>query len=259
MSKITPLKKSSAALSSSLDYDKLPQHIAIIMDGNGRWAKERHLPRIVGHHQGSENVDTIVSFCREIGIRYVTLYAFSLENWARPKDETIALMDLLKDYLAQKREKFVKNEIRFETIGDLDRLPAEVLAEIEATKEATKNLNRMVMALALSYSARDEIVRAVNKLLKDKEQNRFQDSYISVHDFRQYLDTCAVPDPDLLIRTGRERRISNFLLWQSAYTELYFTDTLWPDFSEDCLVKAIQDYQSRERRFGKTSEQVGED
>ena len=253
--KITPLRPSRYAL----DFNALPQHVALIMDGSGRWAKERNLPRIEGHRRGSDNVDPIVTFCREIGIRHLTLYAFSMENWARPKDETLALMELLKDYLVCKRGKFIKNEIRFQTIGDLDRLPHFVVEEIEETKRLTKDLNRMVLTLALSYSARDEIIRAVNRLLKDKDQHRFQDSYISVHDFGRYLDTQSLPDPDLLIRTGRERRISNFLLWQSAYTELYFTDILWPDFNETCLIDALRDYQSRERRFGRISEQIGEE
>jgi undecaprenyl diphosphate synthase len=238
------------------DLKKLPQHIAIIMDGNGRWAKGRGLPRIEGHRRGSEVVDEITTACRELGVRYLTLYAFSMENWARPKDEITALMALLKEFLINKRPKLLKNEIRLLSIGDVERLPPDVLKTLRETEDATAHLDKMFLILALSYSARDEIMRAVNALLKEKETGEFRDNFISTGRFSDYLDTAGIPDPDLLIRTSGERRISNFLLWQSAYTELYFPETHWPDFNREELLKAIDEYQRRERRFGKTSEQI---
>jgi len=238
------------------DLKKLPQHIAIIMDGNGRWAKGRGLPRIEGHRRGSEVVDEITTTCREMGVRYLTLYAFSMENWARPKDEITALMALLKGFLVNKRPKLLKNEIRLLSIGDVERLPPDVLKTLRETEEATSHLDKMFLILALSYSARDEIMRAVNELLKEKERGDFRDNFISVGRFSDYLDTAGIPDPDLLIRTSGERRISNFLLWQAAYAELYFSETHWPDFNREELVKAVDEYQRRERRFGKTSEQI---
>lgn len=241
---------------SRSDLKKLPQHIAIIMDGNGRWAKTQGFPRVEGHRRGSENVDEIVTACREIGIRYLTLYAFSMENWARPKDEITALMALLKEFLLSKREKLIKNEIRLLSIGDVERLPADVLNVLRETENMTSNFDKMHLVLALSYSSRDEIVRAVHAILKEKESGALKDSFISVENFSRYLDTSGIPDPDLLIRTSGEHRISNYLLWQSAYTELYFTDTNWPDFHKENLLKAIEEYQGRERRFGKTTDQI---
>ncbi len=226
------------------------------MDGNGRWAKSRGLPRIEGHRQGSNVVDEIVTECRDLGVRYLTLYAFSMENWARPKDEISALMTLLKEFLVSKREKLSKNEIRLVSIGDVERLPSDVLETLRGTEEMTKPFGKMFLNLALSYSARDEVMRAIGELLKEKDRGDFRDDFISVERFSAYLDTAGIPDPDLLIRTGGERRISNFLLWQCAYTELYFSETPWPDFGREALHKAIEEYQSRERRFGRTSEQV---
>ena len=240
----------------NLDLKKLPQHIAMIMDGNGRWAKSRGLFRILGHREGLDRADEMVTHCRELGIRYLTLFAFSMENWARPKDEITALMALLKEFLIMKREKLVANEIRLVSIGDVERLPPPVLETLRETERVTRGCDKMILNAALSYSARDEIIRAVNTLLKEKEQGVFQDNFISVDRFSEYLDTAGMPDPDLLIRTSGEHRISNFLLWQSAYAELYFTDTLWPDFGREELYRAIEAYQSRERRFGRTSEQV---
>ena len=241
------------------ELKKLPQHIAIIMDGNGRWAKDKGLPRVEGHRQGSDNVDEIVTACREIGVRYLTLYAFSMENWARPKDEIAALMLLLKEFLLSKREKLIKNEIRLLSIGDVERLPADVLSVLRETESMTSGFDKMHLVLALSYSARDEIVRAVHSILKEKESGQLKDSFISVENFSRYLDTTGIPDPDLLIRTSGEHRISNYLLWQSAYTELYFTDTNWPDFHKENLLLAIQEFQKRERRFGKTTDQIKSD
>lgn len=240
----------------TLDYRRLPQHIAIIMDGNGRWAQKRLLARNEGHRIGVETVDDIVTHCRDLGVHYLTLYAFSMENWSRPSDETAALMALLIHFLSSKREKMVKNEIRFETIGDIARLPADVKHEIAITKEATVSMNKMVLTLALSYSARDEIMRAINTILKEKASGKYKDDFISMERFASYLDTADMPDPDLIIRTSGEMRISNFLLWQAAYSELVFTDTLWPDFDIKALEAAICEYQSRERRFGKISAQV---
>lgn len=240
----------------NLDLKKLPQHIAIIMDGNGRWAKSRGLPRIAGHQQGIEAVDNVVTACRELGVRYLTLYAFSMENWARPKDEISALMVLLKEFLIQKRPKLLNNQIRLVSIGDVERLPPDVLATLRETEEKTRACNQMVMNLALSYSSRDELIRAVNALLKEKEEGNFRDNYISIERFSDYLDTAGMPDPDLVIRTSGESRISNFLLWQAAYAEFYFSEILWPDFGKEELCRAIEEYQKRERRFGKTSEQV---
>lgn len=238
------------------DLKKLPQHIAIIMDGNGRWAGERGLPRVEGHRRGSEVVDEIVTASRDLGIRYLTLYAFSMENWARPKDEIAALMALLREFLISKREKLIKNEIRLISIGDVERLPPRVLETLRETEEATRGFDKMLLVLALSYSSRDEIARAINELLKEKESGNFKDNFISVERFSKYLDTAGMPDPDLLIRTSGERRISNFLLWQSAYTELYFTDVPWPAFNREEFFKAIAEYQTRERRFGRISDQV---
>ncbi len=240
----------------NLDLKKLPQHIAIIMDGNGRWAKARGLSRIEGHRQGIEAVDEIITTCRELGIRTLTLYCFSMENWARPKDEITALMALLKEFLIIKREKLTQNGIRLVSIGDVERLPMPVLETLRETERMTENFDRMVLNLALSYSSRDEIMRAINRLLQEKEAGSFRDNYIAVERFSEYLDTSGMPDPDLIIRTSGERRISNFLLWQSAYAELYFTETLWPDFRKEHLIKAIEEFQGRERRFGKITEQL---
>ena len=240
----------------NFELKKVPQHIAIIMDGNGRWAQLKGLSRIEGHRRGMDRVDDIVAFCRELGIRYLTLYAFSMENWGRPKVEIEALMFLLKEMLVTKREKLSKNEVRLVATGDLERLPPDVLQTLRETEEMTQQFNKLVLNLALSYSGRDEIIRAVNCLLKEKETGRLRDSFISVDRFSDYLDTAGIPDPDLVIRTSGEFRLSNFLLWQSAYSELYFTDTPWPDFGREALTAALEEYQRRERRFGRTSEQI---
>ena len=243
-------------MDASIDYKRLPNHIAIIMDGNGRWAKTRGLPRLAGHRRGAEAVDEVITAAREIGIRYVTLYAFSMENWNRPSHEIAGLMVLLKDFLVRKRQKLVSNEIRLEAIGDTNRLPSSVLKELEDTMVLTSGLSRMTLTLALSYSGRDEILRAVHRVMKDRASGRLQDDFLSAEQFASFLDTCETPDPDLLIRTSGEARISNFLLWQMAYTEIYFTETLWPDFGRRELLDAITEFQRRERRFGKTSEQL---
>lgn len=241
-----------------LDPDKLPQHIAIIMDGNGRWARSQNLPRIEGHRRGSETVEEIVEACREIGVPYLTLYAFSMENWARPTEEVHALMALLKEFLLIKRNKLIKNGIRLETIGDLGRLPDDVVRELDETKRQTASCREMTLVLALSYGSRDEIVRAVNRVLQEAQAGRPETERLTEAEFAQYLDTRHIPDPDLLIRTSGECRTSNFLQWQAAYAEIIFTDTLWPDFHKENLIATLQQYARRERRFGQTSDQVQE-
>jgi len=233
-----------------MDFNRLPRHIAIIMDGNGRWAKERGLPRTEGHRKGVETVEAIVEAARDIGIKYLTLYAFSEENWNRPKEEVASLMQILTLYLASKRQKMINEGIKFATIGDISALSREVQEEINKTAEATRSGKDMTLIVALSYGARQEICRAAQKLVRDGIID------VTPETFSLVLDTAAMPDPDLLIRTSGEYRISNFLLWQLAYTELYFTDTLWPDFSRDDILRAIEEYQRRERRFGLISEQI---
>lgn len=239
-----------------LDRDKLPQHLAIIMDGNGRWARQRNLPRIEGHRRGAETVDEIVEECREIGIPFLTLYAFSMENWGRPQGEVDALMALLREFLITKRSKLVKNEIRLRSIGDISRLPESVLAELEKTEHETAAFDKMTLVLALSYGGRDEIVRAVNRIFEEKERGVFTQPSITESDLAAHLDACDIPDPDLIIRTSGETRSSNFLLWQTAYAEFIFTETLWPDFHKDNLLSMLSQYQQRERRFGQTSDQI---
>ncbi|OGQ46082.1 MAG: di-trans,poly-cis-decaprenylcistransferase [Deltaproteobacteria bacterium RIFCSPLOWO2_02_FULL_46_8] len=230
----------------------LPKHIAIIMDGNGRWAKSQGLPRFEGHRKGVETVDDIVTAVRELKIPTLTLYAFSDENWRRPPDEVEMLMLLLEEFLKLKQAKMLKNGIRLQTIGDIERLPASTQKTLAETIELTKNGKELNLILALSYGARNELVRGINRCLKEnKERNE-----VTEETFSKYLDTKNFPDPDLLIRTSGEHRLSNFLLWQLAYTELYFTKTMWPDFNPSELAKALEEYSKRERRFGKTSEQL---
>jgi undecaprenyl diphosphate synthase len=228
----------------------IPRHVAIIMDGNGRWAVEHGLPRVEGHRRGSETIEKVVEAARERGIEYLTLYAFSEENWQRPGTEVIGLMQLLKEFLISKRAKMVAEGIRFRTIGDISRLPPDVTEEIHKSVDATIKGNKLHLIVALSYGARQEICRAVNALIEEGNTPVTPDAVAS------RLYTADIPDPDLLIRTSNEYRISNFLLWQLAYTELYFTSTLWPDFDNAELDKAIEVYSQRERRFGMTSEQI---
>jgi undecaprenyl diphosphate synthase len=239
-----------------LDRDKLPRHLAVIMDGNGRWARQRNLPRIEGHRRGAETVDEIVEECREIGIPYLTLYAFSMENWGRPQEEIDALMALLREFLITKRPKLLKNEIRMRSIGDISRLPESVLSELKKTEQETAACDKMTLVLALSYGGRDEIVRAVNRILAEKEKGSFVKPEITAADLAEHLDACDIPDPDLIIRTSGETRSSNFLLWQTAYAEFIFTETLWPDFHKDNLLSKLSQFQQRERRFGQTSDQI---
>jgi undecaprenyl diphosphate synthase len=239
-----------------IDKEKLPRHIAIIMDGNGRWAKKQSLNRISGHIKGVDAVREAVTACRELGIKVLTLYALSTENLRRPKDEVTALMGLLKDYLLKEREEMIGNNIRLCAIGRLEDLPLDIQDVLQETIQKTQKCDGMILNLALSYGGRSEILHAVHGILSDLQKGKIRPEEINVQRFSQYLWTWGIPDPDLLIRTSGEFRISNFLLWQIAYTELYITETLWPDFDRKELLKAIADYQSRERRFGLTSEQL---
>jgi undecaprenyl diphosphate synthase len=239
-----------------IDKEKLPRHIAIIMDGNGRWAKKQSLNRISGHIKGVDAVREAVTACRELGIKVLTLYALSTENLRRPKDEVTALMGLLKDYLLKEREEMIKNNIRLCAIGRLEDLPLDVQDILQETIQKTQKCDGMILNLALSYGGRSEILHAIHGIISDLQKGKIRPEEINVQRFSQYLWTWGIPDPDLLIRTSGEFRISNFLLWQIAYTELYITETLWPDFDRKELLKAIADYQSRERRFGLTSEQL---
>jgi undecaprenyl diphosphate synthase len=239
-----------------IDKEKLPHHVAIIMDGNGRWAKKKLLNRINGHMKGVNAVREVVTACRELGIKVLTLYAFSIENWRRPAEEVHALMELLKDYLQKECLEMIQNNIRLNTIGRMEDLPPDVQTTLQETKKKTQHCDGMILNLALSYGGRSEILHAVQGIVSDFQKGKIKPEEITIQRFSQYLWTHGIPDPDLLIRTSGEFRISNFLLWQIAYTELYVTDTLWPDFDRKELLRAIADYQSRERRFGLTSEQL---
>ena len=234
--------------------NRIPRHIAIIMDGNGRWATERGKQRSYGHQAGVEAVRKITSECTRLGVEYLTLYTFSTENWNRPADEVAALMGLVLTSLED--EIFMKNNVRFRVIGDLDRLPAEVQEKLHETMEHTKDNSAMTMVVALSYSSKWEITRAVRDIAAEAKAGKINVDEIDEDTVARHMQTAFMPDPDLLIRTGGEVRISNYLLWQIAYAELYFCDTYWPDFDEACLHKAIASYQSRQRRFGKTEAQV---
>ena len=233
-----------------VDPSKLPEHIAIIMDGNGRWARKRAMNRIKGHEEGTESVRVIVRTSRNIGIKWLTLYAFSEENWKRPKREISALMSILKRFLKSELAEMLENGIRFQTIGNTDRLPEDVQKLLNETIEKTSENNNMVLSLALSYGGRQEIIRAVKKIGEDIESGKLKAKNISEELIKNSLYTSGIPDPDLLIRTSGEYRISNFLLWQIAYTEIYVTPTLWPDFREEEFLRSIKDFQSRERRYG---------
>jgi len=239
-----------------IDVDKLPQHIAIIMDGNGRWAQKHSIDRILGHRKGVETVRIIVRTCREIGIKYLTLFAFSTENWERPKREVKALMRLLNLYLDKELNELKKQGIRLKIIGNLSRLDSALKTKLMHAMESSAGNDQMVLNIALSYGGQDEIIHAVQKIAQDVEKGLVKIDEINKELFARYLETAGIPDPDLLIRTSGEYRISNFLLWQTAYTELYFTKVLWPEFTKDELLKAIASYQKRERRFGLISEQL---
>ena len=243
--------KTSSSVQTNLDPQNLPFHIAIIMDGNGRWAKKRLLNRIKGHEKGSESVRTIVRACREIGIGILTLYAFSTENWQRPQTEISALMTLLKKFLISERKEMLDNNIRLNTIGQTERLPEDVQQELQNSMMLTQKNEGMILNLALSYGGRDEIVKAVKEIAIEIIDGRVDPDSITPDLISKHLYTGEMPDPDLLIRTSGEMRISNFLLWQLAYTEICITDTLWPDFGKDEFIQILINYQQRERRFGK--------
>ncbi len=241
--------------------NRVPEHIAVIMDGNGRWATERGKARSYGHQAGVDTVRRITKECTRLGVKYLTLYTFSTENWNRPADEVAALMGLVLTALED--EIFMKNNVRFRVIGDVKRLPQQVQDKLQETMKHTEKNDSMTMVVALSYSSRWEIIEAMRRTVKEAMDNGAScyadvEKSLTEEKFSQHLDTHFMPDPDLLIRTGGELRISNYLLWQIAYSELYFCDTYWPDFSEKDLQKAIISYQQRQRRFGKTEAQVEE-
>lgn len=243
-------------MSDLIDKQNIPKHIAVIMDGNGRWAKQKGAARIFGHHHAVKSVRETVEGCAELGVEFLTLYAFSTENWNRPQIEVNALMELLVSTISGEVKTLNKNSIRLQAIGDLESLPKSCQKELAKAIADTAKNTRMTLVLALSYSARWEIINAVKNIAKDIENGKLKSDAIENKLFESYLNTASMPDPDLLIRTSGEMRISNFLLWQIAYSEIYVTETLWPDFRKDHLHKAIIDYQKRERRFGKTSEQL---
>ncbi|MCX7973101.1 MAG: isoprenyl transferase [Candidatus Aminicenantes bacterium] len=235
------------ALLHHLDFSRLPLHIAIIMDGNGRWAEKRNLPRIEGHKAGSRAVKEAVESCFRLGIKYLTLYAFSKENWRRPASEVNMLWELLYDYLRKEDKELVKNKIKLKVIGQREGIPPKVCQELARVEALTRDFESMVVLLALNYGGRTEIVEAVKKIIKE---NKLKPDQIDENTFSQYLYTAGIPDPDLLIRTSGELRVSNFLLWQIAYAEIWITPDYWPDFSRRHLLQALIDYQKRERRFG---------
>lgn len=234
-----------------VEQGSIPKHIAIIMDGNGRWAKEKNLPRISGHRQGINSVREITRVCGEIGVKYLTLYTFSTENWNRPQNEVNALMRLLLNTINIEVRELNKNNVCFKTIGDIDQLPMITKKGIQDGEELTKNNTGLNLCLALSYGSRQEIINSVRRISEKVKNGIMKIEQINEESFSKELYTSEFPDPDLLIRTSGENRISNFLLWQIAYSEIYLTETYWPDFGEGELIKSLLDYQSRERRFGK--------
>ena len=241
---------------SQIDNARMPRHVAIIMDGNGRWAKKQGLARMYGHKQGVETVHRITETAAEMGIQYLTLYTFSTENWNRPKEEVDALMTLLVDTIVKETPTLMKNNVRLLTIGDTERLPEGAKRKFEQCMEETSVNTGLRLVIALSYSARWEITNAMQAAVRKAQAGELKAEDVNEELVSSLMTTAGMPDPDLLIRTSGELRISNFLLWQLAYSELYFTDCLWPEFTEEEFCKAIVDYQHRERRFGKTSEQV---
>ena len=240
-----------------LDSTRIPQHIAIIMDGNGRWAKQKGMERSYGHQAGVESVKTITAECVRLGVKFLTLYTFSTENWSRPPEEVAALMNLILTSLEE--DIFMKNNVRFRMIGDMDRLPVAVQERVKDLIKRTSGNTAMTAVIALSYSSKWELNKAVQEIATEVKEGRLAVEDISEDTINSHLETAFMPDPELLIRTGGELRISNYLLWQIAYSELYFCDTYWPDFDEEALHKAIASYQSRQRRFGKTGAQVEEE
>lgn len=235
---------------------KVPQHVAIILDGNGRWAKKRGMPRNYGHTQGSKNVEAICEDAYKMGIKYLTVYAFSTENWKRPKDEVDTLMKLLRSYMKTCLKTAEKNRMRVRVLGDLTGLDEDIRSRILELEEASKDHDGLNFQIAINYGSRDEMVRAMRRMAADQAEGKITPEEITEERFAGYLDTAGIPDPDLLIRTSGEERLSNFLLWQLAYTEFYFTDVLWPDFSKKELEKAIEQYNKRDRRFGGVGEEA---
>lgn len=244
------------SIKEQIDLSRLPKHIAIIMDGNGRWAKEKGKNRIFGHSNGVQSVRDVSEACAELGVKHLTLYAFSTENWNRPALEVTALMELLVQTIRKETKTLMENNIRLKAIGNLSSLPKRCYNELMESIEITKNNTRLDLILALSYSGRDEITRAVQSIAADVEQGKLKAEQINEAMISSRIYTHDIPDPELLIRTSGEHRVSNFLLWQIAYAEFYFTETFWPEFRKESLYEAIVNYQNRERRFGKTSEQL---
>ncbi len=243
-------------IKNKIDIKRIPEHIAIIMDGNGRWAKKRGGIRLLGHRSGAKSVRLVTEACAELGVKHLTVYAFSSENWNRPQDEVSGLMKLLSETLISEFSTLKDNGVRLNTIGDISRLPEKLQGKLLETIEDTKDGKTMSLNLALSYSGHWDIIQAAQKFAEDVKNELKKPEDLTVDVFNHYLSTGNLPYPDLMIRTSGEYRLSNFMLFQMAYSELYFTDTLWPDFDKEELYKAIVDYQSRERRFGKTSEQL---
>ncbi|MEJ2219270.1 MAG: isoprenyl transferase [Desulfobacterales bacterium] len=242
---------SASGAPEDLDKTKLPIHVAVIMDGNGRWAKKHLLSRIKGHEKGADAVRAIVRACREFGIAHLTLYAFSTENWQRPKSEVDALMTLLVKFLKKEQKELAENDIRLQVIGQKERLPAKVLKALREAMDLTRDNSALQLNLALSYGSREEIVQMARKLARKSKNGQVDPDAIDVDVVAEHLYTRDIPDPDLLIRTSGEMRISNFLLWQIAYTEIYVTPTYWPDFGKEEFYEILKDYQQRERRFGR--------
>lgn len=249
-------EKEKMSLKEQINLQRLPRHVAIIMDGNGRWARRKGAARLFGHQNGVVPVHEVVEASGELGIEYLTLYAFSTENWGRPRDEVMGLMQLLVSTIQKETRKLMDNNVILRTIGEVDKLPSVTVREIEQLKERTRNNTGLNLILALSYSARWELVKAVKCMVARANEGSLQPDHVNEDLIREYLETGDIPDPELLIRTSGEQRISNFLLYQIAYSELYFTDTLWPDFRKEHFYAALLDYQCRERRFGKTSDQL---
>lgn len=244
------------SIPEAIDLTRVPRHVAIIMDGNGRWAKRQGKPRLFGHKNGVSSVQEVIECAGDLGVKVLTLYAFSTENWKRPADEVGGLMGLLKLYLQKELGKMVKNSIRLTCIGDTAKLPKDVLEVLEKSIEQTADNRKLTLNLALSYGGRAEMIKAVQGIAREARQGTLDIESIDEELIDSRLYTAGLPDPDLLIRTGGEARLSNFLLWQASYAEIYFTDTMWPDFRKDAFCAAIEEFQSRERRFGQTSAQI---
>lgn len=250
MLKIFKSNNGKEEISYKLDMDNIPKHIAIIMDGNGRWAKARNLPRAMGHKAGVETIRRVIKEADRLGVKYLTLYAFSTENWKRPKDEVNALMKLLVQFLRQELQELHENRVVIKVLGDITRLPKECQDEINKSIELTKNNDGIVMNVALNYGGRDEIIRGIKLIVEDINSGKINLEDINEEVMNNYLYTKGIPDPDIIIRPSGEQRLSNFLLWQCAYSEFWYSDICWPDFKEDDLRKAIYDFQNRDRRFG---------